>query len=587
MKKISKVAALLAASALLFGGMFLSCSDSDDDGNTSQVSGPSSNSGSGNSGSGNSGSGNSGNSGSGDNGGSGNQETATTDSWDFTTYANAVFVNPDAAGSIVVKSTTEKDVDGVKKTEYEKDGTYYLSADATQLGAEGNLSLTLSKAGTGKTNTTNKNGAAYSYQEGSTSGLRIKYDAFKIASVKGKVALTIEWYCIQGKDANDRNLELRIGDSVTVESIGNDSTKDASASVKMTNVFKEFDAGTGTNIYIGASNNIFIKSITIAKQAGAFTASTNNTTANDVVTLGLAGISVSSSADTVATAALSDGKVAITSVGAGEAVITVEDANGKKATIAVTVASSGDITLGAITKYVVAAPAKDTDFAVEELKLTAKVAGLEYKAADATDYTTIAKDAEATLEAGSYAIRFAAVEGAYAASADTSFTAAVAPAGGETTEDSWTLTGSANGILGVTSSSSTTLTSNQTLQGTSGALTLLASATGTGVGTSKKNAPSYKYVSAKGLCIKNAALEIAGVTGAVTLTINFYQNSTSDRNLEVTVGSDGTTESISAGTTQGDCTPYTVSFTGNNTPIYIGASNELYIKSIVIAKKAE
>lgn len=39
MKKISKVAALLAASALLFGGMFLSCSDSDDDGNTTPVSG--------------------------------------------------------------------------------------------------------------------------------------------------------------------------------------------------------------------------------------------------------------------------------------------------------------------------------------------------------------------------------------------------------------------------------------------------------------------------------------------------------------------------------------------------------------------
>ncbi|MBQ8013939.1 MAG: hypothetical protein IJ257_06045 [Treponema sp.] len=33
MKKITKVAALLAASALLFGGLFLSCSDSDDDNN--------------------------------------------------------------------------------------------------------------------------------------------------------------------------------------------------------------------------------------------------------------------------------------------------------------------------------------------------------------------------------------------------------------------------------------------------------------------------------------------------------------------------------------------------------------------------
>ena len=387
------------------------------------------------------------------NGGSGNQETATTDSWDFTTYANAVFVNPDAAGSVVVKSTAEKTVNDVKMTEYEKDGTYYLSADATQLGAEGNLSLTLSKAGTGKTNTTNKNGAAYSYQEGSTSGLRIKYDAFKIASVKGKVALTIEWYCIQGKDANDRNLELRIGDSGTVESIGNDSTKDASASVKMTNVFKEFDAGTGTNIYIGASNNIFIKSITIAKQAGAFTASTNNTTANDVVTLGLAGISVSSSADTVATAALSDGKVAITSVGAGEAVITVEDANGKKATIAVTVASSGDITLGAITKYARPAPVAGTPTAATSadakdgsvtLTLDGLSGDLEFSldettwVTEATVKTSIATFTVSTsgttatvsgLPVGTYYVRYAATT-AYAASASTSVAISAAAAAG-------------------------------------------------------------------------------------------------------------------------------------------------------------
>lgn len=392
------------------------------------------------------------------NGGSGNQTetgdvTATTDSWDFTTYANAVFVNPDAAGSVVVKSTTEKTVDGVIKTEYEKDGTYYLSADATQLGAEGNLSLTLSKAGTGKTNTTNKNGASYSYQEGSTSGLRIKYDAFKIASVKGKVALTIEWYCIKDKNADDRNLELRIGDSGTVESIGNNSTKDASASVKMTNVFKEFDAGTGTNIYIGASNNIFIKSITIAKQAGAFTASTNNTTANDVATLGLVGTSVSSSAETVATAALSDGIVAITSVGAGEAVITVKDANDKTATIAVTVASSGDITLGAITKYARPAPVAGTPTAATSadakdgsvtLTLDGLSGDLEFSldettwVTEATVKTSIATFTVSTsgptatvsgLPVGTYYIRYAATT-AYAASASTSVAISAAVAAG-------------------------------------------------------------------------------------------------------------------------------------------------------------
>ena len=163
-----------------------------------------------------------------------------------------------------------------------------------------------------------------------------------------------------------------------------------------------------------------------------FTPATDSSTANNVDTLGLVGVSVAPTGDsgTVANAVIEEGKIKVTSKAEGTETITVTDSNGKTATFKAIVAEDGSIVISSITKYVVAAPVKDTDFAVTELKLTANATGLEYKASDAESYTAIAKDAEVTLEAGNYAIRFAAVEGAYAASADTSFTAAAASAGG-------------------------------------------------------------------------------------------------------------------------------------------------------------
>jgi hypothetical protein len=82
-----------------------------------------------------------------------------------------------------------------------------------------------------------------------------------------------------------------------------------------------------------------------------FIATTNQDTANNEATLGFVGTSAVSDDDTVATAGIPDGsKIVITSVGAGTTTIRVRKEDYSEATIPVTVAENGEITLGDITK---------------------------------------------------------------------------------------------------------------------------------------------------------------------------------------------------------------------------------------------
>ncbi len=151
------------------------------------------------------------------------------------------------------------------------------------------------------------------------------------------------------------------------------------------------------------------------------------------------------------------------------------------------------------------------------------------------------------------------------------------------TEDSWTLTSRTDSPFSSLSSSSSTLSEDATVAGTNAVLNLTISAAGTDVGTTQ-GTPGYKYTSSMGLCIKRDCLKIAGITGNVTLTIQGRNNGGSERNLEVTVGSSGTTDTkeLAAST---DFT-YTKTFTGDDTTVYIGSSNELYIGSISIASSS-
>ena len=163
----------------------------------------------------------------------------------------------------------------------------------------------------------------------------------------------------------------------------------------------------------------------------AFTAATNDTTANDVATLGLVGATVTSSAEEYVKADLTTttGKITIKSVkapgdSAKNVTITVTDAAGKTATIPVTEARDGSLTLGNITKYAVPKPVSGTDFEVSaDKKLTAKKDNMEYKLSTAATYTDLTKDTPTeALAEGSYLIRFKAVTNTYAESEATSFT---------------------------------------------------------------------------------------------------------------------------------------------------------------------
>jgi hypothetical protein len=88
-----------------------------------------------------------------------------------------------------------------------------------------------------------------------------------------------------------------------------------------------------------------------AAPAVNFTPAVNDATVNDVTTLGIVGTAVASGTPAVATAEITGGKIKITSVSAGSATITVSDAANHNAAIQVSVAASGSIAIGAITKY--------------------------------------------------------------------------------------------------------------------------------------------------------------------------------------------------------------------------------------------
>ena len=256
MKKLSRIAALLAASAMLFG--FAACSDSD---SSSQTPTPE------------------------------NQEEeqeeeqeytgkVTTGSWDFTQYADAEWtgdgVDGGHQGSKITPDTAPKN----GTTQYLYDGQYYLTenveltSEALDAATEDGLTLTLLKTGTGvgSTQIASSKTAPYSYKYGTVSGLRFKNDSIEIADVKGKVKLTIEWSSMQNKDAGDRNLEVTVGDSgttVKTPTAKTDAAESGQESVAMTPYTQTINAGSGKTIYIGASNNLYLKTITIESAADA------------------------------------------------------------------------------------------------------------------------------------------------------------------------------------------------------------------------------------------------------------------------------------------------------------------------------
>lgn len=157
-----------------------------------------------------------------------------------------------------------------------------------------------------------------------------------------------------------------------------------------------------------------------------------------------------------------------------------------------------------------------------------------------------------------------------------------------TSADEWNFVGKADEVpyKDFDGSTAGSITSDIPIPGKNNNLTLVLSAAGTSVGNTI-SAPKYKYQTNNGLCIKGAAFKIDGIKGSVTATIQWYLGGSTDRDLEVTVGNGETKKATAVAADKGKSFDYTDTFDGGNgTTLYIGASNELYIKSITIKSQS-
>ena len=223
MKKLSRIAALLAATALLLGAF--GCSSGGGSGNSD------------------------------DNSDDDDTELeddytgkTTTGSWNFVSQADTVeWVAAFKTNDIKTPS------DGTRVLD--KSGDISIESDALSADTDGLTLTILAEKAWSDAKQPN-----YSYAE-PASGLRIKNPALKIADVKGKVKVTVEWACIEGKAANDRKLQLLKDGGTVVKEKNNDAT--GSTTTDMTTFEATVAAGEGTNLYIGGDNNVFIKSVKV------------------------------------------------------------------------------------------------------------------------------------------------------------------------------------------------------------------------------------------------------------------------------------------------------------------------------------
>jgi len=134
------------------------------------------------------------------------------------------------------------------------------------------------------------------------------------------------------------------------DDLNNAITTATAANSTVTTALEVTNAASALEMAVGTYN--------AAKADGTkvvFPSKTDSTISNDVDALGLVGLTATSSDDTVATAVINagTGKIDITSAKAGTATITVVDGSTPvhEATIDVTVADDGTITVGTITKF--------------------------------------------------------------------------------------------------------------------------------------------------------------------------------------------------------------------------------------------
>jgi len=545
MKKLSRIAALLAASAMLFGAV--SCSDGSD---------------------------------SGSDGGSGGGDPAPAGATEYVwAFDKADLLSVPAWSADAGQSNTTPP----SGTEYAK---VKLDADATYESTPAGLTMAIASGS--QFNKVSPNGAVAGAISGVTASKGsiepLGGTVFKV-SVKGP--FTVSFICASNGNADktDRYAFIKVaGAEVAAPTKATNTVPAAGQEVSFnytgTDTVDVEIGGTGITRFYDlkistANGNAGTKVAGEVKSLGSFTAATDNSTLNDVATLGLEGASAASSAESVATVAISDGKIAITSVAAGTATITVSDAcdPAHTATIAVTVGSTGTISIGKITKYTPAAPAETTNYTKADNVLTA-VTAIEYSS-NGTDYTALAAGEQYTAASTeTVKVRFAAVDANHAASAtvDVVLAAAGAKVTYKLTPDmisEWT---TAKGAL-------TDITTTGAKFQAGDSVTYQAAKTATNADNVTLNYPA---------CIKTGgSAQKAGkncvvftTTGPATVKVTFFNDSGADRNVGYKTGTSvnlvnkgAWVEGVVAGTEK------TIAFTKNDSAVITNSTFEEIVVS--------
>ena len=96
-----------------------------------------------------------------------------------------------------------------------------------------------------------------------TAGFIIKNCAVKLSGIKGNVRVTVDWRLNGAKGENDRYMLMKVGNNNVMEK-GNVDSNVGSFNTEQPSLVDTFDFGTeGGDIYIGASNELALRSIKI------------------------------------------------------------------------------------------------------------------------------------------------------------------------------------------------------------------------------------------------------------------------------------------------------------------------------------
>lgn len=137
------------------------------------------------------------------------------------------------------------------------DGAIYLTQDETLVGSDGTTKIVLYSA-----DSTNQ----LKYNS-DTAGLIMKTKtspSMEIQGIVGNVKVTVQWAINGAKPANDRNISVKIGDNDLITVGNSDTVSAASTPVQMEAISGTFDFGTGgKTVTIDTSNELGVTGITI------------------------------------------------------------------------------------------------------------------------------------------------------------------------------------------------------------------------------------------------------------------------------------------------------------------------------------